>query len=85
MKYYSLKLLLRNYRNCYQQIQQCQRNLEETENSFSLDLSFSTQNIRTRTSSEIWKAAARISKVKLQLVPQPLIQLITCLCSRMYQ
>lgn len=43
------------------------------------------QNVRTRTLSEIRKAAAKISKVKLQLVPQPLIQLITSLYSRMYQ
>lgn len=66
-------------------IQQHLCNPEEVENSLSLDLSFSTQNVRTRTLSEIRKAAAKISKVKLQLVPQPLIQLITSLCSRMYQ
>lgn len=49
MTYYSLKLLLHNYRNCYQQIQQCLCNLEEVENSFSLDLSFSTRHVRMRT------------------------------------
>lgn len=46
------------------------------ENSCSLDLNFSTRIIRMR------KAVAKISKVKLQLVPQPLI---SCLCSQAYQ
>lgn len=48
-------------------------------------LKFSTQHERMRTGNEIRKAGAKISKVKLQLVPQSLIQLTTCLCSRMYQ
>lgn len=61
------------------------RDMEEVENSFSLDLSFSTGNVRMRSLSEIRKAAAKISKFKLQLVPQPLIQLVTCLCSQVYQ
>lgn len=55
------------------------------ENSFSLDLSFSTRNVTIRSLSEIKKAAAKISKVKLQFVPQPLIQLIICFCSQAYQ
>lgn len=61
------------------------RDIEEVENSFSLDLSFSTRNVRMRRLSEIRKAAAKISKFRLQLGPQPLIQLITCLCSQVYQ
>lgn len=51
---------------------------EEVENSFSLDLSFSTWNVRVGRLSEIRKAVAKISKVKLWLVPQPLAQLVTC-------
>lgn len=66
-------------------MQQCLWNLEEMENSFSLDLSFSTGNVRMKSLSEIRKAAANISKVKLQLVPQPLVQCIPCLCSQAYQ
>lgn len=58
--------------------------MEEVENSFSLDLSFSTGNVRTRHLREMRNAAAKISKVKLQLVPQPLTPLTTCLCSQVY-
>lgn len=46
--------------------------MEEVENSFSLDLSFSTGNVRMRHLREMRNAAAKFSKVKLQLVPQPL-------------
>lgn len=88
MTYYSLKIALAQLQKLLTTDPAMSvklRDMEEMENSFSLDLSFSTGNVRMRSLSEIRKAAAKISKFKLQLVPQPLIQLFTSLCSQVYQ
>lgn len=85
MTYYSLKIALAQLQKLLTRTDPAAsmelRGMEEMENSFSLDLSFSTRNGRMRRLSEIRKAAAKVSKVKLQFVPQPLIQLIICCCS----